>query len=89
MTTTTTQEARQDVTTQRQEAVQALLADARRIVGEKGVTREALKALSERLLELATHRALFDAADFRRNQAAAIRRPATGSIPVKTVLRST
>ncbi|MFM0007024.1 cysteine dioxygenase family protein [Paraburkholderia dipogonis] len=64
MTTTTTQEARHDVTTQRQEAVQALLADARRIVGEKGVTREALKALSERLLELATHRALFDAADF-------------------------
>lgn len=64
MTTTTTYEASNDVSTQRQEAVQALLADARRIIGEKGVTREALKALSERLLELATHRALFDAADF-------------------------
>jgi predicted metal-dependent enzyme (double-stranded beta helix superfamily) len=64
MTTTTTQEARTDVPTQRQEAVQALLVDARRIIGEQGVTREALKALSERLLELATHRTLFDAADF-------------------------
>jgi predicted metal-dependent enzyme (double-stranded beta helix superfamily) len=64
MTTTTTQEARTDVSTQRQEAVQALLVDARRIIGEQGVTREALKALSERLLELATHRTLFDAADF-------------------------
>ncbi|SEF01005.1 Predicted metal-dependent enzyme of the double-stranded beta helix superfamily [Burkholderia sp. WP9] len=63
-TTTTTDETRNDVSTQRHEAVQALLADARRIVGEKGVTRGAIKALSERLLELATHRTLFDAADF-------------------------
>ncbi|MBW0447743.1 cysteine dioxygenase family protein [Paraburkholderia phenoliruptrix] len=64
MTTVTTHDTRNDVSTQRKEAVQALLADARRIIGEKGVTREALKALSERLLELATQRALFDAADF-------------------------
>ncbi|MDQ0625913.1 cysteine dioxygenase family protein [Paraburkholderia graminis] len=64
MTTATTHDTRNDVSTQRKEAVQALLADARRIIGEKGVTREALKALSERLLELATQRALFDAADF-------------------------
>jgi predicted metal-dependent enzyme (double-stranded beta helix superfamily) len=64
MTTATTHDTRNDVSTQRKEAVQALLADARRIIGEKGVTRQALKALSERLLELATQRALFDAADF-------------------------
>lgn len=64
MTTATTHDTRNDVSTQRNDAVQALLADARRIIGEKGVTREALKALSERLLELATQRALFDAADF-------------------------
>jgi len=64
MTTATTHDTRNDVSTQRKEAVQALLADARRIIGEKGVTREALKALSERLVELATQRALFDAADF-------------------------
>ncbi|MFB9127125.1 cysteine dioxygenase [Paraburkholderia dipogonis] len=64
MTTATTQEIHSDVFTQRNDAVQALLADARRIIGEKGVTREALKALSERLLELATQRSLFDAADF-------------------------
>ncbi|MFM0412988.1 cysteine dioxygenase family protein [Paraburkholderia aromaticivorans] len=63
-TTATTDETRNDVSTQRHEAVQALLADARRIIGEKGVTRGAIKALSERLLELATHRTLFDAADF-------------------------
>ncbi|MDR6419167.1 putative metal-dependent enzyme (double-stranded beta helix superfamily) [Paraburkholderia phenoliruptrix] len=64
MTTATTHDTRNDVSTQRKEAVQALLVDARRIIGEKGVTREALKALSERLVELATQRALFDAADF-------------------------
>ena len=64
MTTATTHDTRNDVSTQRKEAVQALLVDARRIIGEKSVTREALKALSERLVELATQRALFDAADF-------------------------
>jgi predicted metal-dependent enzyme (double-stranded beta helix superfamily) len=64
MTTTPTQEPRNDVATERHEAVQTLLAHARRIIAEKGVTREALSALSERLLDLATRRALFDAADF-------------------------
>ncbi|WP_168795784.1 cysteine dioxygenase family protein [Paraburkholderia aromaticivorans] len=62
--TTTTNETGSAVSTQRREAVEALLADARRIIDEKGVTRDALKGLSERLTELATHRALFDAADF-------------------------
>jgi len=40
------------------------LADARRIIGENGVRREALKALSERLVELAAQRTKFDATDF-------------------------
>jgi predicted metal-dependent enzyme (double-stranded beta helix superfamily) len=52
------------VSTERNQAVQALLADARRIIDEKGVTREALDAISARLLTLATHRALFNTADF-------------------------
>ncbi|MFM0293925.1 MULTISPECIES: cysteine dioxygenase family protein [Paraburkholderia] len=63
-TTTTTDETRNDLSAQRHEAVQALLADARRIIGENGVRREALKALSERLVELAAQRTLFDATDF-------------------------
>jgi len=61
---TTTNEAVTDVAAQRKAAVQTLLADARTIIDEKGVTREALAAISARLLELATHRALFDSADF-------------------------
>ena len=61
---TTTNEAVTDVAAQRKAAVQALLADARTIIEEKGVTREALAAISARLLELATHRALFDSVDF-------------------------
>lgn len=52
------------VSTERDQAVQALLADARRIIDEKGVTREALDAISARLQALATHHTLFNAADF-------------------------
>ncbi|BBQ00373.1 cysteine dioxygenase [Burkholderia sp. SFA1] len=53
----------------RNEAVQALLADARRIVGEDGLTRDALGRLSERLAELATRSDLFDVDDFPPPQA--------------------
>ncbi|WP_144109710.1 cysteine dioxygenase family protein [Paraburkholderia sp. BCC1886] len=63
-TTTITHETSETVRTGRREAVEALLADARRIISEKGVTRAALDSLSERLVELATHHSLFDAADF-------------------------
>jgi predicted metal-dependent enzyme (double-stranded beta helix superfamily) len=62
--TTTTNEASSTIAAQRREAVQDLLADARRIIGEKGVTRDALNAISGLLLELATQQALFDATDF-------------------------
>jgi predicted metal-dependent enzyme (double-stranded beta helix superfamily) len=62
--TTTTNEASSTIAAQRREAVQDLLADARRIIGEKGVTRDALNAISGLLLELATQHALFDATDF-------------------------
>ncbi|MDR5784741.1 cysteine dioxygenase family protein [Caballeronia sp. LZ065] len=48
----------------RREAVQALLADARGIVEEDGLTRAALERLSARLATLATQDGLFDAADF-------------------------
>ncbi|MDR5759309.1 cysteine dioxygenase family protein [Caballeronia sp. LZ035] len=48
----------------RREAVQALLADARSIVEEDGLTRAALERLSARLATLATQDGLFDAADF-------------------------
>ncbi|SAK49370.1 hypothetical protein AWB77_01124 [Caballeronia fortuita] len=61
--TTTQQEQR------RNDAVQALLADARRIVDEDGLTRAALSRLSERLARLADHTDLFDAADFPPPQA--------------------
>ncbi|WP_114814853.1 cysteine dioxygenase family protein [Paraburkholderia kururiensis] len=63
MTTTTTEPSRA-IAAQRREAVQDLLAGARRIIEERGVTREALNAISARLLELATRSELFDAADF-------------------------
>ena len=62
--TTTTNEASSTIAAQRREAVQDLLAGARRIIGEKGVTRDALNAISGLLLELATRHALFDATDF-------------------------
>lgn len=62
--TTTTTEATGAVAAQRREAVQNLLADARRIIEETGVTRDALSAISALLLELATHNALFDSAQF-------------------------
>ncbi|MGF6659377.1 putative metal-dependent enzyme (double-stranded beta helix superfamily) [Paraburkholderia atlantica] len=62
--TTTTNESTSVIAAQRREAVQDLLADARSIILEKGVTREALKAISALLLELATRHALFDATDF-------------------------
>ncbi|MGF6771764.1 hypothetical protein P3T18_004251 [Paraburkholderia sp. GAS199] len=58
-----------DIATRRRAAVQTLLADARRTIEEKGVTREALDVLSGLLLELAQHRTLFDAADFPPPQA--------------------
>jgi predicted metal-dependent enzyme (double-stranded beta helix superfamily) len=64
MTTTNTNETGSTIDAQRKQAVDTLLGDARRIIAEQGVTRQALDALSERLLELATHRELFDAADF-------------------------
>ncbi|MDR5836217.1 cysteine dioxygenase family protein [Caballeronia sp. LZ034LL] len=48
----------------RRAAVQALLADARGIVEEDGLTRAALERLSARLATLATQAGLFDAADF-------------------------
>ena len=53
----------------RNEAVQTLLADARRIVDEDGLTRAALSRLSERLAALAAHADLFDAAAFPPPQA--------------------
>jgi len=62
--TTTTHEASSEIAAQRREAVQDLLADARRIIDEKGVTRDALNAISGVLLELATQHTLFDATDF-------------------------
>jgi len=62
--TTTTTETRSAIAAQRREAVQGLLADARRIIEQKGVTRDALNSISESLLELAARRELFDAADF-------------------------
>ncbi|MDR7009804.1 cysteine dioxygenase family protein [Paraburkholderia strydomiana] len=62
--TTTTNEASSTIAAQRREAVQDLLADARQIIGEKGVTRDALDAISGLLLELATQHALFDTTDF-------------------------
>ncbi len=62
MTTTQKEQRRND-------AVQALLADARRIVDEDGLTRAALSRLSERLASLAGHADLFDAADFPPPQA--------------------
>ncbi|HXZ09918.1 MAG TPA: cysteine dioxygenase family protein [Paraburkholderia sp.] len=64
MTTTTTTETSDAIAAQRRESVQSLLADARRIIDEKGLTRDALNSISELLLELATHRELFDATDF-------------------------
>jgi predicted metal-dependent enzyme (double-stranded beta helix superfamily) len=62
--TTTLNEASSATAAQRREAVQGLLANARRIIDEKGVTRAALSAISDLLLELATQHTLFDAADF-------------------------
>jgi predicted metal-dependent enzyme (double-stranded beta helix superfamily) len=53
----------------RNEAVQTLLADARRIVDEDGLTRAALSRLSERLAALAAHADLFDATAFPPPQA--------------------
>jgi predicted metal-dependent enzyme (double-stranded beta helix superfamily) len=50
--TTTTNEAGSAIAAQRREAVQDLLADARRIIAETGVTREALSAISSLLLTL-------------------------------------
>ncbi|SDH36081.1 hypothetical protein SAMN04487926_104107 [Paraburkholderia steynii] len=61
---TITNETIDAVASQRCEAVQKLLAGARKIIDDKGVTRDALAAISARLLELATQRTLFDAADF-------------------------
>ncbi|ABE36998.1 cysteine dioxygenase type I family protein [Paraburkholderia xenovorans LB400] len=62
--TTRTNETGNAIATQRKEAVETLLGDARRIIAGHGVTRHALNTISERLLELASRRELFDAADF-------------------------
>lgn len=62
--TTDTNEANSDIPAQRSEAVQDVLADARRIIEESGVTREALSAISALLLDLATQHTLFDATEF-------------------------
>ena len=62
--TTSTNETSSAIAAQRREAVQDLLADARGIIAEKGVTRGALKAISELLLDLATRHRLFGATDF-------------------------
>ena len=53
-----------DIAEARRDAVTELLDDARRIIDGLGVTRAALEAISERLLELATHADLFPTADF-------------------------
>jgi predicted metal-dependent enzyme (double-stranded beta helix superfamily) len=49
---------------ERRQAIDALLGDTRRIIGEEGVTRASLAAVSDLLLGLATRRSLFTAADF-------------------------
>lgn len=69
MTTTPTHESGTPLAAQRNEAVQALLADARRILDESGVTRTGLARLSERLATLATQGDLFGAAEFPPPQA--------------------
>ena len=53
-----------DIAEARRDAVTELIEEARRIVDGLGVTRAALDAISDRLLELATHADLFPAADF-------------------------
>jgi predicted metal-dependent enzyme (double-stranded beta helix superfamily) len=62
--TTTGTSTTADLAAVRREAVAALLDDARRIIGEQDATRDALAALSQRLLELAAHADLFPSSDF-------------------------
>lgn len=69
MTTTLNQQTGAVRAAHRNEAVQALLADARRIIEESGVTREGLARLSERLADLAAQGDLFGAAEFPPPQA--------------------
>ncbi len=54
----------QDIATAREDAVRAAMDDIRRIEAEQGVTRGAVEAIRDRLVELSDQRALFPADDF-------------------------